>query len=135
MNDRLKQFLTMEGLSPAQFAEIMGIQRSGISHLLLGRNNPSYEFIQKMMTAFPKVNYEWLILGKGKPYKDNDEPATPSAESTLFPDEENFTPKYQQSEVAENPKFEVAVATDTQIRDRKIERITIYYSDGTYEDR
>lgn len=135
MNDRLKQFLTMEGLSPAQFAEIMGIQRSGISHLLLGRNNPSYEFIQKMMTAFPKVNYEWLILGKGKPYKDNNEPATPSAETSLFPIEEKVTTDIQQPEVAEIPKFDVDLTTDEQIRDRKIERITIYYTDGTYEDR
>ena len=51
MNDRLKQFLAMEGLSPARFAEVMGIQRSGISHLLAGRNKPSFEFIQNMMTA------------------------------------------------------------------------------------
>ena len=113
----------------------MGIQRSGISHLLLGRNNPSYEFIQKMMTAFPKVNYEWLILGKGKPYKDNNEPATPSAETSLFPIEEKVTTDIQQPEVAEIPKFDVDLTTDEQIRDRKIERITIYYTDGTYEDR
>ena len=51
MNQRLKQFLDMEGLSPARFAEELGIQRSGMSHLLAGRNKPSFEFIQKMMTA------------------------------------------------------------------------------------
>ena len=73
MNERLKQFLTMENLTPGQFADIMGIQRSGISHLLSGRNKPSYDFIQKMMTCFPTLNIEWLILGKGKPYKDSSE--------------------------------------------------------------
>ena len=67
MNDRLKQFLAMEGLSPARFAEIMGIQRSGVSHLLSGRNKPSFEFIEKFLAAFPDVNVEWLILGKGRP--------------------------------------------------------------------
>ena len=71
MHDRLKQFLSMENLSPARFAEELGIQRSGISHLLAGRNKPSFEFLQRMMTAYPDVNYEWLILGKGRPYKSD----------------------------------------------------------------
>ena len=80
MHDRLKQFLTMEGLSPARFAEVMGIQRSGISHLLSGRNKPSFEFLEKMMTAYPDINYEWLILGKGRPYK-SDRPLPEKAEN------------------------------------------------------
>ena len=69
MHNRLKQFLTMENISPARFAEELGIQRSGISHLLSGRNKPSFEFLQKMMSAYPDLNAEWLILGKAVPSK------------------------------------------------------------------
>ena len=71
MEQRLQQLLQMESLSPSQFADKMGIQRSGISHILSGRNKPSFDFISKLMELFPSVNTEWLILGKGKPYKDN----------------------------------------------------------------
>lgn len=84
MNTRLQQFLDMERLQPSAFADMMGVQRSGISHLLSGRNKPSFDFIQKMLTKFPDLNYEWLILGKGKPYKSSEKPLpTPAAEAVI----------------------------------------------------
>ncbi len=65
MKDRLLKFLTKEQLSSARFAEIIGVQPSSISHLLSGRNKPGFDFIQKILTSFPMLNAEWLILGKG----------------------------------------------------------------------
>ncbi len=70
MEERLKLFLAMEGLSPSQFADKLGVQRSGVSHLLSGRNKPSFEFINKMLVTFPKINPDWLITGNGKAYRD-----------------------------------------------------------------
>lgn len=156
MNERLKQFLEMESLTPTRFAEMMGIQRSGISHLLSGRNKPSFEFIQRMMNTFPSLNYEWLILGKGKPYKGQfiannsyressrinegysvPEPVTDendmdkqdyTAEAAVNQDNtsKNNTPEPSENHVLTNypssPK-------------RTISRITIFYSDGTFEER
>lgn len=69
MNSRLQQFLDLENLTPARFADMMGLQRSGISHLLSGRNKPGYEFIKKFLKTFPHVNAEWFLLGAGKPFK------------------------------------------------------------------
>lgn len=60
----------MEGLTPSQFADKLGVQRSGVSHLLSGRNKPSFEFINKMLVAYPKINPDWLITGNGKAYRD-----------------------------------------------------------------
>ena len=71
MNRRLQQFLEVEQLSPARLADTLGIQRSGISHLLSGRNKPSYEFIRAIMLSYPNLNMEWLLVGKGKMYKDS----------------------------------------------------------------
>jgi len=70
MKDRLSQFLQLEHLSPARFADILGVQRSGISHILSGRNKPGFDFIEKVLTKFPEMNAEWLITGKGKTYKE-----------------------------------------------------------------
>lgn len=70
MNNRLQQFLELENITPARLADILGVQRSGLSHILSGRNKPGFEFITKLLTKFPRINSEWLILGKGKPYKD-----------------------------------------------------------------
>ena len=69
MKDRLSNFLISEGLSPAMLAERLGIEKSGISHLKSGRNYPSFDFIQKLLIHFPKLNAEWLILGQGSMYK------------------------------------------------------------------
>ena len=69
MKDRLSKFLTSEGLSPSLLADKLGIQRSGISHIKSGRNYPSFDFIQKLLIHFPKLNAEWLILGQGSMYK------------------------------------------------------------------
>lgn len=71
----------MEGLSPSQFADKLGVQRSGVSHLLSGRNKPSFEFINKMLVTFPKINPDWLITGNGKAYRDF---PTQQAESNAF---------------------------------------------------
>ena len=69
MKDRLLQLMQLEQLSPAKFADILGIQRSGLSHILSGRNKPGYEFISKLLLKFTTVSAEWLITGKGKMYK------------------------------------------------------------------
>ena len=82
MNTRLQQFLTIENLTPARLADILGVQRSGMSHILSGRNKPGYDFIFKLCTKFPHLNANWFITGKGKPYKDSNagsESESPSA--------------------------------------------------------
>ncbi len=71
MNQRLQQFLDLENISPAKLSEILNVQRSNISHILNGRNKPSYDFICRMLSKFPSLNADWLLTGKGKPYKEN----------------------------------------------------------------
>lgn len=70
MNNRLQQFLELENITPARLADTLGVQRSGLSHILSGRNKPGFEFITKLLTKFPHINSDWLLLGKGKPYKE-----------------------------------------------------------------
>lgn len=132
MNARLKQFLEMESLSPARFCEMMGIQRSGLSHLLSGRNNPSFEFIQKMLSTFPTINADWLLLGKGKPYKEFSTDSEPIREKqgVLF-ENEHFEQQNPTPEPPENTIFEEEHAPIG----RKIDRIVIFYNDGTFEAR
>jgi transcriptional regulator with XRE-family HTH domain len=69
MKDRLVQLLDMEQLTPSKFADIIGVQRSSVSHIISGRNNPSFDFLQKTLKAFPGLKAEWLILGEGTMYE------------------------------------------------------------------
>ena len=90
MKDRLEKFIKTEGLTPSRFAEIMGVQPSSISHILGGRNKPSFDFIEKMLQRFPKLNPDWLLLGKGNIYRSiSDNTVTPittsSSQATIIP--------------------------------------------------
>lgn len=67
INDRLKQLLTDLKISPAEFAEKVGINRSAVAHLLSGRNKPSVDVLEKILTAYPDWNIHWLIKGIGEP--------------------------------------------------------------------
>jgi transcriptional regulator with XRE-family HTH domain len=69
MKERLIQLLDLEQLTPSKFADIIGVQRSSVSHVISGRNNPSFDFIQKTLRAFPGLHAEWLILGEGSMYE------------------------------------------------------------------
>jgi transcriptional regulator with XRE-family HTH domain len=79
MNTRLQQFLSLENLTPARLADILGVQRSGMSHILSGRNKPGYDFILKMCLKFPDLNANWFITGKGKPYLERNTSTIPSS--------------------------------------------------------
>ena len=70
MKERLLEFLRTENKSSAQFAEEIGVQPSGISHILSGRNNPSLDFILKMLEKYQFLSTDWLLFGKGAMYKD-----------------------------------------------------------------
>ena len=149
MEQRLQLFLQMEQLSQSQFADKMGIQRSGVTHLLSGRNKPSFEFITRMLQTFPSLNAEWLILGKGKPYKDSaatpEMPAAPQPES--LPEASLFTPEIEPQPVESTEIFDFN--DNTQIEEveeikqtspisespKAIKAILILYEDGTYEKR
>ena len=69
MKERLIQLLDLEQLSPSKFADIIGVQRSSISHIISGRNKPSFDFLQKTLRAFPGLNASWLLMGEGTMYE------------------------------------------------------------------
>ena len=70
MKERLLEFLKQENKSSAQFAEEIGVQASGISHILSGRNNPSLDFVLKMLEKYKFLSTDWLLFGKGSMYKE-----------------------------------------------------------------
>ena len=81
MNRRFQTILDLENLSPAQLADRLGVQRSGISHILSGRNKPSFELLQRVVQSFPEISAEWLITGNGKPFKEQNQAAASGAAS------------------------------------------------------
>ncbi|MBR4678167.1 MAG: helix-turn-helix transcriptional regulator [Bacteroidales bacterium] len=70
MKDRILKILDKENISAAKFADVLGVQRSSISHILSGRNKPSLDFVQRILQKFPEINSDWLLFGKGNIYRN-----------------------------------------------------------------
>ena len=71
MKERLLEFLRAENKTSAQLAEEIAVQPSGISHIISGRNNPSLDFVLKMLEKYQYLSTDWLLFGKGSMYKEN----------------------------------------------------------------
>ena len=70
MINRIQLILKTKNISPSQFADQIQVQRSGVSHILSGRNNPSLDFIIKMLEKYSFLSTDWLLFGKGSMYKE-----------------------------------------------------------------
>ena len=153
MTDRIELILKTQNLTPTQFADAIGIQRSSMSHILARRNKPSLDFAMKLLHRFPEINAEWLLTGKNQMFNGG----VPSP--ALFPQESvqetvqtsSQAPEFEwnQSETLREPQRPAdsvversrnAEATE-KIRPASkpdlnqnldIERIIVFFSDGTF---
>ncbi|WP_128544251.1 helix-turn-helix domain-containing protein [Larkinella soli] len=129
VNDKIKQILKDKNLSPSQFADEIGIQRSSISHILSGRNRPSFDIIQKIIRRFPDLGYDWIM--------EEDEPVSAGeSRSREIQPVVNGKPS-RQPEIVEEP-FLPAVQPESSVakknESKTIERILIFYTDGTFRE-
>ena len=95
MIDRIRQVIDYSQLSASAFADTIGISRSGLTHLLTGRNQPSLDVARKILAKYPEVSTEWLIMGMGEMLR-SDEPQpqptaveVPQTASGSYPDEDS----------------------------------------------
>lgn len=73
MYERLKNWMESEGLKSSVLADTIGVNRATISHILSGRNKPSIDFLEKLLSAYPYINANWLISGIGYMQKNIEE--------------------------------------------------------------
>lgn len=137
MNTRLKQFLSAENITQAQFADNINVVRASVSHVLSGRNNPSYEFIRSIMVKYPKLNIEWLMFGKGKMYKDEIHEEKTFSDDVLFPDLED-SPLPEVAETVKTVGFiDIKESDNTEqvtVNQRKVSKVIILFDDGSYQE-
>ena len=71
MKDKLQLLIkSEENLTQSSLAEMLGIGPATISHLINGRNKPSYELLQKILVRFPNLSSDWLMLDRGGMLRD-----------------------------------------------------------------
>lgn len=156
MINRINLILRAKNITAKQFAEEIGIQPSGMSHIMGGRNNPSLDFVVKVIRRYPEIDANWLLLGKGQMYgevkreelrmEDDGAPtlfSTPAPSPALVPvpepepdpepvpvDEPDFAAAEREPEV-EPAKEEPAPVVD---KERRLVKLLFFYDDHTFEE-
>lgn len=143
MKDRILVFLQNENKSYAQFAEEIGVQPSGISHILSGRNNPSLDFVIKMLHKYSNLSAEWLLFGRGPMYRtvsqpslfDNEIPVSGSDAGISSNGELDWPDARTASESSETASEETVVpGLNAGDAVKKLTRVLFFYSDKTFSE-
>ena len=114
---RLQKVIDYYSESASSFADSIGVQRSSISHILSGRNKPSLDFVLKILSTYPDVELYWLLNGKGS-----------------FPSQGETVEKKDQTPASNEIEEKINSLPKKQADGKTIERIVIFYSDGSFEN-
>ena len=138
IKDRLAHIIRAKNLTATQFAEMMQIQPSNVSHLLSGRNKPSLDFLIKLKDVFPEYSFDWIILGK--------KPITVSERSQIAKDDVLQTVDLFHTieassvdddglidMVEENKSNAMDDKMDKPVHSKKVTQIVYIYEDHTFD--
>jgi len=121
VSDRLQKIMDYYKINSGELARKIGVQKSSISHILSGRNKPSYTFLSKLIKAFPEINLKWFIGGEGemitelKVLNNRESFGDTETDSTTLNDRNKITSKDQVNNLNE------------------IENLIIVYNDNTFK--
>ncbi|MDE7069744.1 MAG: helix-turn-helix domain-containing protein [Alistipes sp.] len=127
MKEKLQQLMKSEGLTSSRMAEMLGVQPSGISHLLSGRNKPGFDLLQKILRRFPQVNPDWLLLDAEQMYRPAEGVQSPAAAGELFAE------KKDAGERGADPKTLLDGIGVSDLRRDSLVRVVLVYADRTFE--
>ena len=138
IKDRLAHIIRAKNLTATQFAEMMQIQPSNVSHLLSGRNKPSLDFLIKLKDVFPEYSFDWIILGK-KPITLSERPQ--SVKEELHNNNNSLLVETTSSNLGDlftvtekSDQDSINITTETKIEQSKqVKQIVYIYDDNTFE--
>ena len=145
MNTRLQQFIAAENITQAQLADSLDVARAGVSHIIAGRNKPSYDFLSALLHHYPSLNAEWLMLGKGKMYKDLQEKTVEKIQEQpaglLFDDFDEIVEEKSDAQHSEpvnihstNKINNLDNAMQSIVKQRNVKKIIVLFDDGTFQE-
>ena len=137
MKEKLEFLIKNKGLSSTSLARLLEIQPSGVSHIMSGRNKPSFDLVTKILRAFPDINPDWLLLDADEPFR--------SGAATPTPEEQNFDLLQHQQLFAQQDNIEFSeslselkneqrpISSVVKNGTKRIARIIVLYEDHSFE--
>ena len=130
LKDKIESLIIGLGLTSTRFADYIGVNRPIISHILSGRNKPSLEIIQKIVSKFPELGYNWIA--------DDESIDMDIVEQIVKNKDFNalFSSFYSSRESNENKLLdidtEIANSQATKNGQKTIQKILVFYTDNTF---
>ena len=123
---KIEEIMAAEGMNAKTFAEEVDISAGTLSNILGGRNNPSLDVVQNILNRFRTISADWLVLDVGQMYRKQgiDSPAL----NELPFDKSVDAPESQ-------PQPAPAPQQPPVIIQKSVQKIAIFYTDGTFEER
>ena len=132
--ERLIEIMKSQELNAKQLSLELGVSAGTISNILGGRNKPSLEFLQNVANHFPFISPTWLFLGFGEKYIEGYTPGSSELGHTLFSQAESSNKVEIPSEFRISNDTAISMAIQSTSA-RTVQKIVIFYSDGTFEER
>lgn len=140
MKAKFEFLLKNKGLNATSLARMLEIQPSGLSHILSGRNKPSFDLVVKILRIFPDINPDWLLLDSDQIFRSDDvvAPQLPSSraeraeQSSVLPFDEVANREVLEGVNGEKNELP-PIFTTPRNPNKKVERVIILYSDRSFE--
>lgn len=139
LNDKIVTLIEALGFSNTKFADTISVSRPTISHIISGRNKPSIDIIQKIMTVYPELGYKWFMD------EEDFDPSTllelsklqQAGELSKNQQDENTTTKSENMSTKNNQRYSnqnnTTIPQQQNSTNRRVEKIIMFYTDGTME--
>ncbi len=143
MDRRISTLIRVKKLTASEFAHMVGVQPSSISHILSGRNKPSLDFVLRILKTFPEINSDWLLLGQGDMLRKvttmNQKDMSISISDIPLTSNSNLKPpvtmdkgQKEEREMIEKDKKDGILSAKN--KEKITTRVTIFFNDHTFSE-
>ncbi|MCI7556586.1 MAG: helix-turn-helix domain-containing protein [Bacteroidales bacterium] len=136
---RIRAIQEGEHLTMSEFAKEIGKSAATVTNIFKGRNKPSIDLLQSVLDRFRVINPEWLLMGVGPMYRQKsgsteqllldirpEEPETGQAEA--------LTTISAAADTNRKKNLPATQVVERMIIEKKIQKIVVFYDDGTFEE-
>ena len=137
MKEKLEILCAKYNLTASSLAKALGVEASAISHIRSGRNKPSYDFVVKVLRAFPDVSPDWLLLDGEEFLRTGVSSTSPLSPEFGAAAEVSNVEAQKNIEISASSSEEKNVSTDkklySSIGGKQAKRVIVLYTDGSFE--
>ncbi len=150
MKEKLQLLMERLQLKPGQFARMLDVNPAIISHILAERNKPGVDLLQRILSNFPQVNPDWLLLDSGEMFRNPQSSKNTTAperstseqsEQTLFASNAQTgtqsgthpNPASPSNGMERTDPTQLSTKANSTMPNKAVTHVVLFYADGTFD--